>query len=125
MAKIIIITKSLLAFKVMGPLTVSHLCPSKDAGHLQNVLLRLLLPWKVPEVKLLPPEIDLPLPEVANRKSDSLIQVPPFKHWLTPKQSESNTHSARSGEALICPNGHLKKKDKKEKNKQKKINYKR
>ena len=121
MAKIIIITKSLLAFKVMGPLTVSHLCPSKDAGHLQNVRLLLILPGKFPEVlrKFLLP------PEVANRKSDSLIQVPPFKHWLTPKQSESNTHSARSGEALICPNGHLKKKDKKEKNKQKINKYKR
>ena len=113
MAKIIIITKSLLAVKVKGPLTVSHLCPSKDAGHLQNVrLLLILLPGKFPEVLrkflLLPPE-------VANRKSDSLIQVPPFKHWLTPKQSESNSHSVRSGEDLICPTGHLKRRIKKRK----------
>ena len=120
MAKIIIITKSLLAVKVMGPLTVSHLCPSKDAGHLQNVRLLLILPGKFPEVLrkfLLPPA------EVANRKSDSLIQVPPFKHWLTPKQSESNSHSVRSGEDLICPTGHLKRRIKKTKKINKKPKY--
>ena len=74
--KMIMITKSFPpVITYLASVTISHLAPSKNGGHIHVEVL------------------------VAN--GVLLTQVPPLRHLLTPKQSVSYTHSARSGDTRI------------------------